>query len=602
MIDSLVSAGPPQMGLPNLRESRSQRESAEKGTFDGLLEQKVKKDPSLEGKDRFVKKNDEQASDPPQDRVTRSENGEKARIEKKPEKGRELRAEKPEQREGVKAARTREQAIEEFMDSFESELGIPATRLVAAIAELSPSEKGAPPEITAEKVVKGMHLSPEDEQKAQALYANLLQKLNTVTEQQVMPVIAPQQEAQFFAQRQSIRANEALTKKGDHQSSIKSVTSSFWSPQVAAEAKLKAEMSTTLPLNEGGLSHPLLKPQGMGGNLQLQNLGEGELPPELMAEVDSLTFKAETNPTLTALPNKELKKGVPVEELTPFALSGMITKKDRIQNLQENVLEKEAVVPEEASPLAALLQKVTAGESLPNSEFSQQSLEQGSGQEREATKIKLDDTSMSAQMLGEGGEPISLNQLGDLNFEQLISKTTSRAPTEGEQEINNQQLLNQAKALLSKGGGEVKVRMTPEGLGSVQLKVMMQDGKMQIQIQADNKAAKSALESSLADLKTSLAAQKVTVDNIKVDVVNTVGNETTAQNQTNDQGQRESRQFWNNFNEHFGNHARRNSFFESPTGRGYKRNEPQALEPIQASTATPARKIEGKGKGLNLVA
>ncbi|MBV2168446.1 MAG: flagellar hook-length control protein FliK, partial [Bdellovibrio sp.] len=112
-------------------------------------------------------------------------------------------------------------------------------------------------------------------------------------------------------------------------------------------------------------------------------------------------------------------------------------------------------------------------------------------------------------------------------------------------------------------------------------------------------------ESSLAELKTSLAAHKLSMENVKVDVVNSTSADTATQNQTNMNGQNQrdqARQFWNQFNENFGSQGRRESFTEMPNLKGYGNPRRDPLQPIETASKAGTRSVDGKGSGINLVA
>ena len=59
--------------------------------------------------------------------------------------------------------------------------------------------------------------------------------------------------------------------------------------------------------------------------------------------------------------------------------------------------------------------------------------------------------------------------------------------------------------MIKDGGGEMKIQMNPEGLGEVNLKVLVEDGNVNIEMIADNKDAKKLMEKGLLDLKANLA-------------------------------------------------------------------------------------------------
>ncbi len=88
---------------------------------------------------------------------------------------------------------------------------------------------------------------------------------------------------------------------------------------------------------------------------------------------------------------------------------------------------------------------------------------------------------------------------------------------------NLKEILNQAQYLVTKGGGEVSVKMTPEGMGEVQLKVMMENGKMSVEMNTQDKNVQKLIQDSLSDLKSSLAAHQISVEHVTLNnKINTV--------------------------------------------------------------------------------
>lgn len=152
----------------------------------------------------------------------------------------------------------------------------------------------------------------------------------------------------------------------------------------------------------------------------------------------------------------------------------------------------------------------------------------------------------------------------------------------------------------------MKVEMTPEGLGKINMKVLVQDGKVNVQMAADTQEAKKTLESGLSELKNSLAAHKLSMDHVKIDVVSGANTDNSAQNQMNQNnpGARDqARQFWNNFGDNFGSGKQdRSGFSDIPSLRGYPRpRSDKGIEPVETASVNKYA-AAGKGKGLNLVA
>lgn len=86
-------------------------------------------------------------------------------------------------------------------------------------------------------------------------------------------------------------------------------------------------------------------------------------------------------------------------------------------------------------------------------------------------------------------------------------------------EINNaQDIVDQTQVIVRNGGGEMKMKLNPDGLGEVDLKVDVQNGKVNVQMVTDNPEAKRVLEGHVADLKEGLNAHRLSVEEVKVDV------------------------------------------------------------------------------------
>ena len=125
--------------------------------------------------DKITSRAPKDAKDSPQKDIREKEKSDGLDAKKKKA---ETEVAKPESRSNKKNANGRQQAIKDFMDSFESEFEIPTTRLVEAMAKLDDTQLAQSPEDTAEAVVDQLGLDESDSDKAQAMYASLLMQLN----------------------------------------------------------------------------------------------------------------------------------------------------------------------------------------------------------------------------------------------------------------------------------------------------------------------------------------------------------------------------------------------------------------------------------------
>jgi flagellar hook-length control protein FliK len=124
------------------------------------------------------------------------------------------------------------------------------------------------------------------------------------------------------------------------------------------------------------------------------------------------------------------------------------------------------------------------------------------------------------------------------DFASISATTQINKPdvTKDTEAANLKEILNQAQYLVTKGGGEVSVKMTPEGMGEVQLKIMMENGKMNLEMNTQDKNVQKLIQDSLSDLKSSLAAHQISVDHVtlnnKISTVYEAQNTSSAQNFT----------------------------------------------------------------------
>lgn len=187
-------------------------------------------------------------------------------------------------------------------------------------------------------------------------------------------------------------------------------------------------------------------------------------------------------------------------------------------------------------------------------------------------------------------------------------------PTPVDMQENLQKIMSHAQILANKGGGEVRMKLKPEGLGELELKMVLNQGRLQLHINADTNEAKKVLEQSLGDLKSSLAAHKLSIDHMKIDVVGASQTDvaTQFQNSFQNHGQaaqnpmsdrEQTSQFWQQFNQQFDTKQHRNFLMDPPQ---MVAGNPQKTEPLvpatQVNQARAARAYGMKGSGLNLVA
>jgi flagellar hook-length control protein FliK len=180
------------------------------------------------------------------------------------------------------------------------------------------------------------------------------------------------------------------------------------------------------------------------------------------------------------------------------------------------------------------------------------------------------------------------------NFTEALGLAQS---TEQSPEIENMQsIIQKARAVIDEGGGEMEIHLQPEGLGKVHLKVAVQDGRVNVEMMADNNMAKKALEEGILNMKNSLEAQKLIVDTFKVDMSPDYQKDfSDLQNHMQEQANRDFAQdFLGQFRQE--REAKLGGLFDS--FRNFQPHKPEQELALSRNRYQEA----GKGRSINLVA
>lgn len=545
------------------------------------------------------------------------------------------------QQKGVSASSSmteREKAILKFMDSFESEFGVPPQRMVAAMAGLSQQESSLPPEQTADLVIEKLHLHDDEKEKAQAVYVGFLLQLNATrslsmnadTQDQIQGDSKPSQAGNLLnmngaTQTASLNANQQRA------ATVTAATSA-----AAAAAMAAAYAGDKVTAKDVGLdsSSDFLE-------------GDSASPPVFQKTVLGKESLLEKSLVGVSLP-KDASLGKDASLAISRELQGDINSDAKVEG--KSTSQNRSLETRDLSSALIAANQMQGSESEANRNFSQQQHQQSS--ERQVGQVAQEGQQSlkgsSKTRLPNEGLGQKKVRVDELNFRQLADSlsgdrvgaqgqsdlgrnVSNLAPSAGggselemarsgsfDQEANIKEIMSQAQVLIKNGGGEMKVKMTPEGLGELQMKVSVIDGKVSVQMMTESREAKAAIESSLADLKTSLSAQKLSVEHMKIDVVGSSsesaklgfgtngGSHSESRSESgpdsNPNFQRDStRQFWNQFQQNFGNRSQRENLFEVMP-KGYASRKP--YEPLEAPTISTQRASLSRGKGseLNLVA
>ena len=106
------------------------------------------------------------------------------------------------------------------------------------------------------------------------------------------------------------------------------------------------------------------------------------------------------------------------------------------------------------------------------------------------------------------------------NKSQNIAKLLQSNPAD-DRAMQRQQVLAQVQrglaSILNTKGGTMKIRLSPEHLGEVNIQLTTKDGRISVQIQAKNESTRSMLSEGLEGLRSAIEARGAIVDELNVD-------------------------------------------------------------------------------------
>lgn len=96
------------------------------------------------------------------------------------------------------------------------------------------------------------------------------------------------------------------------------------------------------------------------------------------------------------------------------------------------------------------------------------------------------------------------------------------------------QIVQSARIFLSEGKSEAVIKLNPEQLGKVEMKVTIEDGKVTVKFTAENQAVRAAIADNIQDLKRNLSELGLEVENVLVQLA---GQFTNGENQEEERQQ-----------------------------------------------------------------
>ena len=161
-------------------------------------------------------------------------------------------------------------------------------------------------------------------------------------------------------------------------------------------------------------------------------------------------------------------------------------------------------------------------------------------------------------------------------------------------ESNVENMITQARAILKDGGGEMTLKLSPEGMGTVDLKVVSENGQVSVEIITQDQTVKKMFEDSIFDIRGALESQNLKIDTFKVGVSENYDQMMGQQNGA--QQQFEEREFARDFMGQFRNERqgfRQQGIDNVLNGRTPTNARPEGLSPASS------KHINGR---LNIIA
>ncbi len=433
--------------------------------------------------------------------------------------------------QGVGELSGTQKPILKFLDSMERELGVEPDRVLAAFATMSSDALLLPPQQSTQEFVGALDLNQNQVPRAQTLYSGLLQEMSK------NELDLQQDKGDGFIH---LKPNE-WDLIPDKQALPRNWKMEQAAMQNQNVANLSSKFFDTATVN-GEVPQPLV-----GNEASWLNSSNVTFDPSMYNEV--------------IVPSNYIDATAPIDLAGPDAIS---------------------------AGKSAFNTNLAAAPALNLNGEGEASLDLGFGSDADADNKGLsgDVDSDNVISLGQNSPSTKLQTVDGVVIEPTI---TLKEP------VKPEEIAQKAELLIKKGGGEIKMKLNPEGLGEVHLKVVLNEGKVDVQLMTDSQQAKKAIESELHSLKAVIAEHKMDLRDIKVDVSQNLGRQ--MQEQMADQQREHARQFLSYFRENFGSGRSASAY-----AGGTKTNNSQDPDDVVRASSGQQRRASREPGRLSVVA
>lgn len=482
------------------------------------------------------------------------------------------------QEDGVDSL-TRRVVWNDFLRKMKDDLNVSAEDVLSAFASLSDEELVQPPQETINTVVAALGLNKEQAQTAKGYFTDLVAKTKSTSmgeelgksQKQINLTLMSQREAQ----RKTINRGVDQLQQNFFMKNPEATAGIMTQAQVAAlTGPVPAADSDTEMMTVGA---PASEIPGMSVSAPPANFpqAQGQAPVEGFdpALQNFEKVKAQPKNTIDEMVRNFLSPQSKVDTLKAGEMSAAPVAAAVAGGASavgaDTALQAAAAGSLSAGSVKGLLEDLTSGkDSDDDSEYSSDAsyLAAGLAGDVKDKNIAAPSAEFQAQLTKAAKEPMSVPDLVD-----------------------------KAQIMIHEGGGEMKVTLTPDGMGEVAMKVSVHDGKVQVQMITESDEAKKLIERQLGDLKSSLHANDLKLDTIKVDTASNLGKQLEQQYQ--DAQRQQTQTAWEQFRQD--NQGWRRGQFETPSAKFYK-GQGEAPRDLQAPSSTAERK--NINRRLDLVA
>lgn len=498
---------------------------------------------------------------------------------------------------------TRRAVWSDFLRKMKNELGVSAEDVMGAFDSLSAEDLAKPPTETVDKVVMALGLSPQQTQMAKQFFMELIQRTQPKSmgaelansEKQISLTLMSQRELDRKNQNKAVdNLNQNFFMQGAYERPVQQAQVATSTNEMQADPQAVQQPNNELPLV---LSDD---PATRATQLQAaaQQSGKFAVPKEMQngrapkADMDSILKKftegqGKSASTQTASTAEEQTLAAGKES---FAAQAQAITSSQAAPLMAQATQMAPVAADTAS---ADISKANEAALAAMNAIFKKSVTSDASQAQADSGDEQDFTSDATYLNALAGPQAQakVNNPQATEFQQQLNSANSTQP------MAVPDLVKNASVMVHDGGGEMKVTLTPDGLGEVAMRVSVKDGKVNVQMITESDEAKRLIERSLGELKTQLTHNHLQVSDIKIDTATNLGKQLEQQYQ--DAQRQATQQNWEQFRQD--NQGWRRSFFEVPGAKAY-RGQSEAPRDMQAPTSVASKQRAGGSRRLNLVA